>query len=248
MESEQQVQGFVQRWAQVSGRRLRYLESGTGAPVILLHGAPGLEANLCGVHEELAREYRLLAPELPGFGETRSDGIESVRDLADVVRQFATALGLDRYSVIGTSLGGYVGAWVGADDAQRVSRLVLDAPTAFRTASPPGGQPPYEVVPDAARMAYLGRICGPPTDQELIDAMPGCRVPTLVLLGERDPLFPPRFAADYKRFPGSTVGIVYNAGHDLKRDRPEAYVATIRDYLARGQAFVVSERSTVIHP
>ena len=231
----------------VDGRSMTYLEAGNGEPLIVLHGVPGLAANLHAVHAELAKTYHVIAPELPGFGAASGAGIESVRDLGALIGRFAAVLGLQSYAVLGTTIGGYAGLWLAIDHPEAVTRLVLEAPSAFRPNAQPPGPPPGTDPETLARVAYVQKILGPSTPLDLIEMMPTCEVSTLVLLAEKDHMFSPVFAADYRRLPASTVAIVYGAGRTISRDRPDAFLATVTDYLARGQAFVVQNKSTLIH-
>ena len=106
----------AQTWAQdkyfdAAGTRLRYVEQGVGEPVVLVHGfANTLEiwANN-GIVQDLARNYRVIAFDLPGHGKSDKphDPSRYGRELAlDVVR-LLDHLGIQRAHVIGYSLGGY---------------------------------------------------------------------------------------------------------------------------------------------
>ena len=240
--------GFVESGVDVGHRRIRYLESGSGDALIVVHGGSGLLRNMSPVHAELAKDHRVLALELPGFGAADATGIESLRDLARVTADFAATIGVERYSVLGSSIGAAVALWVAIDNADRVEKLVLDAPAAFREGAPPPGPPPGGGAgPPPAHVAFMQKIVGPATDPALVAAMATCEVPALILFGQDDPFFPPRFATDYKRLPRANVAIVYAAGHDIKASRPAAYLTTVSDYLRRGPGFVVADSSTLIH-
>jgi pimeloyl-ACP methyl ester carboxylesterase len=240
--------GFVQSTADVGRRRIRYLEGGRGEVLLVVHGGSGLLGNMSSVHAELAKEHRVVALELPGFGDSDATGVESLHDLAGIVADFAQTVGAERYSLRGSSIGAAVALWVAIDNPDAVDKLVLDGPAAFREGSPPPGPPPGgRRGPAPAHVAFMQEIVGPPTDPALVAAMAACEVPALVMFGQDDPFFPPRFAADYKRLPRAGVAIVYAAGHDIKASRPAAYLTTVSDFLRRGPGFVVAESSTLIH-
>ena len=92
----------------ISGRRLHYLESGEGRPLLLLHGAGGGAANWYRLFAPLARRWRVLAPDLPGFGF--SDPIEPSAPLgeqvAQILAQWLRSLDVTQADVVGTSFGG----------------------------------------------------------------------------------------------------------------------------------------------
>jgi pimeloyl-ACP methyl ester carboxylesterase len=114
------------------GLRSFYMESGrAGAPpVILVHGLGATGASFLPMQWDLARDYRVYAVDLPGFGE--SD--KPVRALhpaffARWLVAWMNAVGLERAHVIGNSMGGRVALELGLTSPKRVDRLVLLAPS-----------------------------------------------------------------------------------------------------------------------
>ena len=98
------------RYSVIDGRRLHYLEAGSGPPLLLLHGASGGGANWYRLIGPLARRWRVLAPDLPGFGF--SDPIEPVgllgQQVAEFISRWLSTLDVERADVVGTSFGGIV--------------------------------------------------------------------------------------------------------------------------------------------
>src|SRR5687768_10822661 len=96
------------RSSSIDGRRLHYLEAGSGEALLLLHGAGGGAANWYRLIAPLARDWRVLAPDLPGFGF--SDPIDPVAPLghqtARIIADWLQSIGVLRAHVIGTSFGG----------------------------------------------------------------------------------------------------------------------------------------------
>lgn len=115
-------------FANVSGTRLHYLDAGRGdPPVVLLHAFP-LNA---GMWEEqiaaLSPRWRVLAPDLPGFGPTEAsaDDEASIDAWADLVAELVGSLGLGPVVVGGLSMGGYVAFAVRRRHPDLVAALVL---------------------------------------------------------------------------------------------------------------------------
>jgi 2-hydroxy-6-oxo-octa-2,4-dienoate hydrolase len=113
-----------------NGIRTNYLETGTGAPVVLVHGSgPGVTAyaNWRLTLPALGARLRCLAPDIVGFGYTeRPAGIAyDVQVWADQVLGLLDALGLERASVVGNSFGGAIALRLAARHPDRVERLVL---------------------------------------------------------------------------------------------------------------------------
>jgi pimeloyl-ACP methyl ester carboxylesterase len=68
VQAEQQVgAAFQEGHVEADGFRIRYLEEGQASPVVMLHGVGGLI--LSKVHDQLAKKYRVIAFEMPGFGQ-----------------------------------------------------------------------------------------------------------------------------------------------------------------------------------
>ena len=73
--------------------------------------------------------------------------------------------------------------------------------------------------------------------------------PALVVLGTRDTDAAQRAGRGWvDRLPGSHLVYVYDAGHAVADDRPEAFAEVVGDFLERHDAFVISRATTVIHP
>jgi pimeloyl-ACP methyl ester carboxylesterase len=116
----------------VYGLRIHYREAGAGSVVLLLHG---LADNAHVWDDEiapLAADYRVIALDLPGFGESDKPLIDyRPRTLTDFVEGFLDARGIVHASLVGNSLGGFVAALVALDRPQRVDRLVLVDATGY---------------------------------------------------------------------------------------------------------------------
>jgi len=120
----------IGRSIECGGLRTNLHDLGTGKPVVLIHGSgPGVSAwaNWRLVLPSLAKEFRVLAPDMAGFGYTdRPDGfvydksawIKQILDLLDV-------LGLERADFIGNSFGGAIALGLAVQHPERVGRLVL---------------------------------------------------------------------------------------------------------------------------
>src|SRR5918997_3109621 len=115
------------RTATVGTDRLAYIGlEGGDPPVLFLHGLGG---NWTAWLENLpaaAREHRVVAVDLPGFGKSRpaSDGI-SIPGYARTIERFCDEVGLQRFVVVGSSLGGWVAAELALRVPSRVHALVL---------------------------------------------------------------------------------------------------------------------------
>lgn len=134
-------------FAEVNGVRLRYLDQGSGPAVVLLHGfASSLETWL-GVIPELARDHRVIALDLMGFGwSDRPEGDYSPQAQAELVLALLDRLQVGEFDLAGHSWGCSVALALALSAPQRVRRLALyDAwvfsdqlPTFFHWSRAPG--------------------------------------------------------------------------------------------------------------
>lgn len=115
--------------------RLCYRQSGTGPPMLLIHGWGGSSRHWYSTMNELDNQWTMYAPDMPGFGQSPPlKGRASIREIADKLMAFVDALGLERLVVVGHSFGGGVAAWLAAHYPERVSRVVITALGAPRNA------------------------------------------------------------------------------------------------------------------
>ena len=122
--------GLSRHTVQVDDHRWVYLEGGRGEAVLFVHGF-GMEKDGWGLFPRpFAGPYRLILPDLPGFGE--SSRLESAPyDVASQVNRlnrFAESLGLDRFHLVGSSLGGYIAGLYASEYPQKVKSLALFDP------------------------------------------------------------------------------------------------------------------------
>jgi pimeloyl-ACP methyl ester carboxylesterase len=116
--------------ADANGIKTNYLEAGTGAPVVLIHGSgPGVTsyANWRLVLPALAENFRVLAPDMVGFGfSERPANIEyGIQTWADQVVGLMDTLELPKAHLVGNSFGGAIALRIAAQHPDRVGKLVL---------------------------------------------------------------------------------------------------------------------------
>lgn len=118
------------------GAKTTFLAAGPpdATPVLMLHGLGATNASLLPLLLDLARDHRVIAPDMPGFGGSDAPRWDyTPADLAHWARAFLNRMDLDRAVIIGNSLGGRVALETGLRYPHLVDRLVLLNPsTAFR--------------------------------------------------------------------------------------------------------------------
>jgi pimeloyl-ACP methyl ester carboxylesterase len=110
--------------------RLSVLSAGVGEPVLCVHGLGGTKASFLPTVAALAGRYRVVALDLPGFGESDKP-ITAPYDapyFARVVRDLLDELGIERANLIGNSMGGRVAIELGLVAPDRTKQIVLLSP------------------------------------------------------------------------------------------------------------------------
>jgi pimeloyl-ACP methyl ester carboxylesterase len=115
------VEGVRHRFVQARGIRFHVAEAGTGEPVMLLHGFPQHWYAWRHVIPQLAGDYRLICPDLRGFGwsDTPARGYDTAGRAADVIA-IMDALGLERVWLVGHGWGAWAGFFVCLQAPRRV--------------------------------------------------------------------------------------------------------------------------------
>ena len=115
-----------QRWVTVGGRRVNVIDLGSGPPVVFIHGLSGSWQNWLEQLPVFAREHRVIAFDLPGFGssEMPADKI-TISGYGRFVDALLDELGIAGAAIVGNSMGGFIGIEVAIQFPERVERLVL---------------------------------------------------------------------------------------------------------------------------
>jgi pimeloyl-ACP methyl ester carboxylesterase len=127
---EQRRSGLQEASASVAGLEMPYLHGGAGEPLLLIHGFGADKNNFTRVARHLTPHYRVVIPDLPGFGEASkpADASYAVADQVERLRQFAQGLGLTRVHLGGSSMGGFIATAWAAKYPDEVASLWLLAP------------------------------------------------------------------------------------------------------------------------
>ena len=127
-----------ERTVTVAGKPIFVSETGTGPPVVLLHGGgPGASglSNYSRNIEALAAHFRVVVPDMPGYGRSVK-GVahdDPFGYLADMIRGLIDELGIDTAHFVGNSYGGAAALRLALDTPHRVAKLVLMGPGGIGT-------------------------------------------------------------------------------------------------------------------
>lgn len=206
---------------------------GEGEPLLFLHGALGIGADWQYLFDQPPPGYRLVAPDLRGHGRsTGARATYSFRQTADDVFALLDALSIETTSIVGVSGGGITALHMATARPSRVSRMVVvSAPPVFprqaqaiQRVYSEAMLAPAELEAMRVRHPRPGQLDGlfaqvramadagdPAFDAAALSAI---AADTLVVFGDRDPLYPVSIACDLRSsIPRSWLWIVPNGGH-----------------------------------
>jgi pimeloyl-ACP methyl ester carboxylesterase len=258
-----------EEYVEADGFRIRYWASGPSRPVGVVVMLEAMSWGLSRLREVLAQKYQVVTLELPGFGaspvNTRS---QSVQELAHTTAQACAQVVSHSYTLIGTSFAANVALWQTLQAPDPVEALVLIAPTALlptasllgatsvdmarRMLAHPKNAPGFasgDPAIVAKEQALVQRLTGGGHDTEAERRLGGIACATLVLFGSEDTMVAPEAARLYRaRIPNSNIGFVYDAGHLIEVERPEALINVVSDYVELRETFIVGRHTGVINP
>jgi pimeloyl-ACP methyl ester carboxylesterase len=130
------LQGFEELRIRHRGTELRYLASGSGPPLVLVHGLGGCAANWRAIAPAFAPERRVIVPELPGHGGSEPlPGVSSLDPFAEAVLAVLEAEDALPAPWVGHSLGGLVGLRAAVRRPAAVTGIVLAAAAGISSAT-----------------------------------------------------------------------------------------------------------------
>ena len=124
---ERRRAGLAWDTVSIPGAEMPYLEGGRGETIVLLHSFGGDKDNFTRIALYLTRQYHVVIPDLPGFGEASRDpdAVYSINQQVINLAAFLYKLGLDRVHVGGNAMGGFIAAEFAARYPAQVDSLWL---------------------------------------------------------------------------------------------------------------------------
>ena len=227
---------------------LAYEVTGSGPPLILLHGLSGSGRWWSRNVPAFAANFRTYTVDLPGFGQSRQARWSRLDGTADRVADWITAEGLPRAHIAGHSLGGAVAARLASRHSDRVDRLVLvnaaihpegmrrrvramDIVPTLRGGS--AGFAPMlvrDLVRSHPRSVVAATVDALQTDWA--SHLTRITAPTLVVWGERDALTPLALGRGIaETVTDAQLIVLPNAGHNPMWECAEAFNAEVLRFL-----------------
>ncbi|MEI4771318.1 alpha/beta hydrolase [Psychrobacillus sp. FJAT-51614] len=117
---------------QIKGSSVAYLDEGQGEALFLMHGFCGSSAYWSKVIPKLTEQYRVIAIDLPGHGDSEvQDNVNQIDLYADFIYQFLDSLKIEKVTMLGHSLGGYITLAFADKYSERLNGFSLIHSTGF---------------------------------------------------------------------------------------------------------------------
>jgi pimeloyl-ACP methyl ester carboxylesterase len=224
---------------------------GDGVPIVHIHGFAIAGGYLMPTARLLARRWVNVVPDLPGYGHSeRRDHVLGIPALAEALIAVLDTLGIDRAVLLGNSMGCPIALEVAHAAPERVHRLVLVSPAGGAQNQPLTralGQLGRDVfrespkmlpvaLPDYVRFGPINglRLFGELTRYPSLERLVHTPVPTLAVMGVRDPLIPtPDRVREVARLAPEqlAVAVVERASHAVNFSHPAELAATVEAWL-----------------
>ena len=247
----------------VNGCNIALMRGGSGPPLVVLHGASGagiwlpFMAALAETFDVIVPEHPGFgASDMP-------DWLDNIHDLAYFYLDFLRALDLTKVHLVGLSLGGWIAAELAVRDTARLASLTLVGAAGIHVKGVPQIDPFLRtdeqrirdffhdpnladqmvarlLTPEAEDIAMKNRVATAKLvwqprgyDPHLCKWLHRIDVPTLLVWGASDRLFPVDYAHAYQKLiPRSKAVIIPECGHVPNIEKPEAFVRELSGFIA----------------
>ncbi len=250
---------------QLNGITLHYEERGKGEPLLLLHGFGMCGADWGEITDELAKNYRVIRPDLRGHGwSTNPSGKFTMRQSAEDIRALLDSLGLKQVRAMGISAGGMTLLHLATKYPDRLSAIaVIGATTHFpeQARAMMRGAAADTLPPEVMEMFGQCASRGDTQVRELMTQFSGfqhshedmnltppylatIKARTLIVHGDRDEFFPVAIPVEmYNSIPGSQLWIVPNGDHvPIYGQRTPEFLRIARAFLTAPAASAAPSR------
>ena len=242
--------------------KYRYIEKGSGTPIIILHGLMGGLSNFHGVTDYFPNKgYKILLPELPIYGMSMLK--TNVKQFAKFVQGFIKFKGLTDVILLGNSLGGHIGLLHTKLYPKNVKALIITGSSGLYESAMGDGYPrrgDYDFIqkkaenvfydPAVATKEIVDEVFATVNDRNKIlktlaiaksairhnmaDDLPSMKTPTCIIWGKNDNVTPPDVAdLFHELLPDSELFWIDKCGHAPMMEHPNEFNTILESWLKK---------------
>ena len=232
--------------------KFKFLEVGTGKPIVILHGLMGGLSNFQGVTDYFPNKgYRVIIPMLPIYDLPLLK--TNVKEFAKYVNQFISHLNLSEVTLLGNSLGGHIGLLVSLLYPKNIKGLIITGSSGLYENSMGESYPKredkdymtrkcqevfydpkvatdeiidevFETVNDRKKLVKILAIAKSAIRHNMAKDLPKIQIPTSIIWGENDIVTPPEVGHDFNRLlPNSSLFWIEKCGHAPMMEHPDLF-------------------------
>jgi pimeloyl-ACP methyl ester carboxylesterase len=245
---------FERETHSINGVKTVVYSAGHGEPIVFFHGGGTVDG--FDFAEPWTSKFRVIVPYHPGFGESGDDTTAThPHDYVMHYLELFDVLKLDRFNLVGLSMGGEIAARFASEHGHRIKKLVLIGPMGIidpqhpmvDLMAVPGDQvlgflvsnldvllkrlpenPGLDFMADRYREAttYARLYWEHPGDPKFMRYLHRIKMPTMIVWGDEDKLIPVEHTEMWRKFiPTAEIKIYKGAGHLVHLEKPEAVEA-----------------------
>ena len=240
--------------------KFKFLEVGTGKPIVILHGLMGGLSNFQGVTDYFPdKGYRVIIPMLPIYDLPLLK--TNVKEFANYVDQFIAHLNLSEVTLLGNSLGGHVGLLVSLLYPEKIKGLIITGSSGLYENSMGESYPKredkdymtrkcqevfydpkvatdeiidevFETVNDRKKLVKILAIAKSAIRHNMAKDLPKIQIQTAIIWGENDIVTPPEVGHDFNRLlPNSSLFWIEKCGHAPMMEHPDLFNVHMESWL-----------------
>ena len=240
--------------------KFKFLEVGSGKPIVILHGLMGSLSNFQGVTDYFPdKGYRLIIPMLPIYDLPLLK--TNVKEIAKYVNQFISHMNLSEVTLLGNSLGGHIGLLVSLLYPKNIKGLIITGSSGLYENSMGESYPKredkdymrrkcqevfydpkvatdeivdevFETVNDRKKLIKILAIAKSAIRHNMAKDLPKIQIPTAIIWGENDIVTPPEVGHDFDRLlPNSCLFWIEKCGHVPMMEHPDIFNVHMETWL-----------------
>jgi len=244
----------------IQEEEFRYIESGKGQPLIILHGLMGGLSNFKGVMDYFpAKGYQIIIPELPVYSLPILN--TSVKSLSEFLYKFIKFRELKEVILLGNSLGGHIGLLFTKNHPELVKGLVLTGSSGLYENNMGDGYPKrgdysyikekseavfydpkiatkeivdevFETVNDRNKLVRTLALAKSAIRHNMANELPNMETPTAIIWGKQDSVTPPNVAEEFNNLlPDSNLYWIDKCGHAPMMEHPNEFNNIMQNWL-----------------
>ncbi|MCX7546866.1 alpha/beta hydrolase [Xanthomarina sp. F1114] len=243
-------------------KEYRYIETGEGTPIIVLHGLMGGLSNFEAVTKHFSKVgYKVIIPELPIYSMSLLK--TNVKSFAKYLHDFIEYKGFDEVILLGNSLGGHIGLYHTKLYPKKVKALIITGSSGLYESAMGGGytkRSDYEVIkkkaqdvfydPEVATKEIVDEVYKTVNDRNkliktlaiaksairhnMAKDLPKMKTPTCIIWGKNDNVTPPEVAVEFNELlPDSELFWIDKCGHAAMMEHPEEFNSIMNKWLEK---------------